>query len=100
MPFLASTLHAFLAFSLSSGARNTRFQPLRSLPLKRSIQPFGSLSRALGTDLGLASSAWVTAEKHSKQTPMSEILTVMFVSKQADLPCGFVRISAGRIGNR
>src|SRR5262249_21416640 len=41
------TFQGFLAFSLLFGGMATRFQPLRLLSASRSIQPVGSVSRAL-----------------------------------------------------
>src|SRR5437762_13844596 len=65
-----STFHGFLALRAVSGGRTTRFQPLRSLPGKRSSQPLGSRSRAL------FSAGWAWARPETRRGATKAISAV------------------------
>src|SRR6266446_5092412 len=66
----ASSFHGLGSLSFDFGGIETRFQSLRSALAKRSVQPFGSLSRALL--VSLTSPAWPTVNATIGQTRTME----------------------------
>src|SRR5262249_44220541 len=68
----SSTVHGFLALRLLPGGIGTRIQPFNSLSGSKSVQPVGSLSRALFVSLTSAAGASSTEADSSTPTPRIE----------------------------